>query len=239
MLKILYEDDYLLVINKPALIHSISNNASNTEDDELTLSGLIKDYLKSNSFMNNDKEAGLIQRLDFSSSGVIIAAKNKDVFLKLKEQIKKQEIYKLYYIIVENLFIEKELIINNFIGQEYRRSKKVKVYEKEKPRSLSAKTQFNLIAKKDNVSLLKALVFKGRRHQIRAHSSFLNHPLVGDILYSSRFNFFNKFNIKRDFFLHCGIVKFNHPEDNTVIEIEAKVSNTESALIKDIFGVEL
>lgn len=214
-------------------MHSVNQKDSESN----TVVNQLKEEFKKEEFIQEDKEAGLVQRLDYSSSGVIIAAKNNEIKEKLIEELKKEHFFKNYLIIVEGEFEKKQLTLSNYIGSRYRGSKKVKVYENEEKRTLPATSNFKLVKIAKYCSLLEVKVNRGRRHQIRAHSSYLKHPLLGDSMYGAEFCFESFFSYKRDFFLHCKNINFKHPCNSSKVVIEAKLSNTEAAFIRDTFGV--
>lgn len=227
-LKILFEDEYLLAVNKDPCMHSVMQHHS----VENSMAFALSNYLKDAAFISPKKEdSGLVQRLDFETSGVIIAAKSRRVWDLLHEASASNSMQKTYLSLVEGHF-PNSLKLENFIGTSGRRSKKVRVFTKQartKFRPLPAETSFKLLKffKDSNLSLIEAHIYVGRRHQLRAHAAFVGHPLIGDALYgSSRSIEELGANLKYlgsspDFFLHARRLKLQHPKTQKTLLIEA------------------
>lgn len=162
-------------------------------------------------------DAGLVNRLDQGTSGILLAAKTRSVWLKLREMIQEGAIQKTYLALVEGeLAADNE--VENYIGSPNRGASKVRVYEKKPPkkqRALPAQTKFHplLLDARRQATMLEVSAPSARRHQIRAHAAYLGHPLVGDTLYGSS-------RLLRDilpgltlpsFLLHAASVEFRHP----------------------------
>ena len=211
MLEILYKDNHLLIINKLPNTHSINLEKSK----EGSLEKKINEEFPAS---KNLPEAGLVQRLEYSTSGCILAARNLETYNQLKAMIKSKKIIKEYNLLVEGYIQNCESCL--YLGSRYRRSKKVSVSETPKERFLEAVTIVELLEyfPNHNISLIKAITKTGRRHQIRATLSHLGHPLVGDKLYSSRKSL-NEEN-KREFYLDASKLAFKHPITAKEIKIE-------------------
>lgn len=185
---IVYEDNQFLVLDKPGGIHSVRQE--NNSDYSLAL-WLIERDPEAGRVAIRPGDAGLVQRLDFETSGLILAAKDKESWQNLREQLMQGKIEKRYHCLLEGKLPEQEVSVSNFIGSPYRSGSKVRVYEKMpgKPhRALAASTKFSTkgVAPKSSNTLVEVTVATARRHQIRAHAAYLGHPLVGDKLYGSK-----------------------------------------------------
>lgn len=185
--KIFENDDYL-VINKPSLIHSAGNNSIQKE--------LVKKYPR----LDKLPEAGMLQRLDFETSGALVVAKSTGAITAWKNEYKKGAIIKKYLLLVEGkLASQKE--ISGYFGSRYRGSKKVSFSESSKKRFLFASTKFESFKTGNGASLLLATTSQGRRHQIRASAKEAGVPLIGDELYGGK-------KAKHPFFLHASEISF-------------------------------
>ncbi len=198
-LNIIYEDDYMIVLNKPA---GIALHPGKNIHVATLIEGLMY-YGKEKGF-----EPHLVHRLDLNTSGALIVAKSKSVARKLTEMFKKREIRKEYLTLVRG-YMEKD---HGFIdipldGQD-------------------ALTEYEVLTEKIGVSYLKVRIKTGRKHQIRRHLSMIGHHVVGDNKYGEKsYNreFKKKYGLKRQF-LHCSFVELNHPISNEKLEISAPIS---------------
>lgn len=231
-LDILYEDDFILALNKASCTHSVMQEHSieNSIAYALTfcLSGAAAISLKK-------EDSGLLQRLDFETSGVLLAAKNQLAWKAFHELNTAAESKKKYLTLVEGDF-EESLSIRNYLGNPNRRAKKVRVYTDEPPkkaRALLTETFFKKLKfdKNLNISLIEAALSLGRRHQVRAHAAFAGHPLFGDDLYGSSRRLGelleNPESLSRfpKFFLHASSISFIHPINKDRIIISAPLPN--------------
>jgi 23S rRNA-/tRNA-specific pseudouridylate synthase len=174
-------------------------------------------------------DAGLVTRLDYSTSGVLLGASTSSMWQTLHDTIARGEIDKRYVAWVEGHFPE-QLSVTTFIGSPHRGAKKMKVYER-KPakaaRALEGTSHFKLISYDSALdsSLVEISASPARRHQIRVHAAYLGHPLVGDSLYGSSRSLVAPAGEPRDFFLHAYRVSFRHPDGDRAITIESSYEN--------------
>lgn len=187
-INIIFENDDFLVINKPSFIHSTGDGSIQEV--------LTKEYPSSASL----PEAGMLQRLDFETSGALAIAKTFNGLNNWKTAYQNGEITKKYLLLVEG-FLPKPKEISGYFGSRYRGSKKVSFSETEKKRFLFASTKFETFKTGNNVSLLLATTTQGRRHQVRASAAELEFPLIGDELYGGG-------KADRPFFLHAYEIEF-------------------------------
>lgn len=229
--QIIHEDKDLLVIDKPPGLHSVQQSKS----QEASLAEwLTKEYPSLARVGKNEGESGLVQRLDFETSGLILVAKHNTIWDSLHESIMKGEIDKSYYCLVEGILEHKKIEVNSFIGSPYRRAMKVRVYPKEpgKPhRALPAKTSFEVISyfKKNEQTLLKVKAATARRHQVRAHAASIGHPLIGDNLYGSTFSLEDKYPV--EFYLQASFLSFIHPTSGKKLSFELQIPEQIQELI--------
>lgn len=173
-LKIIYEDNNIIVIDKPTKILTISND----KEKEKTLYREVSNYLK-----KENNKVFVIHRLDYDTSGVIMFAKNQRVQKLYQDNwndlAKKRE----YTAIVEGLTNSK-----GHIESYLKMSKTLQVYSSKKKDGLFAVTDYERIKYNDKYSLVKVLISTGRRNQIRCHMSDIGHPILGDNRYAKKKN---------------------------------------------------
>lgn len=177
-LPVLYEDENVIVINKPAGVLTHSKGALNTES---TVASFLK--LKLNDAKLTGNRAGIVHRLDRATSGVIIAAKNSGALTKLQKQFSQRKTKKIYTAVVEGVPGQTEALIDVPIERNPAKPQTFKVSFKGKP----AQTEYRVIKKLSKgdkqFSLLELKPFTGRTHQLRVHLAYIGHPIVGDRIY--------------------------------------------------------
>ena len=178
------------------------------------------------SVSKNSNDAGLLNRLDFETSGCLLAAKRREVWEILFGELKSGRICKEYLVIVQGLMHSQS--IKSYIGSPYRRAKKVRCYPKsplKSSRFLPAQADFQRLSynQEGDASLVKVIAHSAKRHQIRAQASFLGHPLIGDSLYLSKRKLTEVCpEIVPPFFLHALRICFKHPITQNVMEVRAE-----------------
>lgn len=181
-LNIVYEDENIILINKPAgtVVHA-DDKGSN-----VTLIDTVKSYLYKKGEFNPKEEhsfsPALCNRLDQNTSGIIIAAKNADALREMNKRIKNRDIKKLYLCVVDGI-MEGEGEMSGYLE---RHEKKVSVHDTLTKNSKAITTKYKVLASNNTQSLLEVELLTGRTHQIRAHLSSINHPLSGDKKYNSK-----------------------------------------------------
>ena len=227
-LDILYEDDSILVINKAPCSHSVMQENSRENSVALLIS---KERPECISASANTDDCGLINRLDYETSGILIAAKNRSAWSLMRKMLLSEKISKKYLAVLDGHFIG-EQSFESFLGSPYRRAGKIRVYRRKpgaKVRALFAKTTLRLIYYNEvkDFSLVEVSVESAKRHQIRAHSAAMGHPLSGDSLYGSKRSISSLFSSSINsipipsFFLHASEVSFALPSTSRIIRISA------------------
>ena len=224
-IKVLYEDNDILVVNKPKgmVVHPANGNPDGTLVNAVM--AICKDSL---SGIGGKIRPGIVHRLDKNTSGAIIIAKNDVAHIKLTDMLKNHEIEKTYIALVRGIIKENEATINIPIARSISDRKKMAVARNGK----EAITHFKVLKRsyENDCTLLEVKIETGRTHQIRVHLSYIGHPVIGDDVYS---NGKNKWGIKGQC-LHAKSLKFKHPITNKEIHIEAPLPEYFSSLIKNL-----
>lgn len=201
-LDILYEDDCLLIINKPAGI-AVHPSILHFED---SLSNGIRFYFDS---IGLKKKIRPVNRLDLDTSGIIVFAKNEFVQECLIRQMNNNIFKKEYIAIVTGHLKEKSGVINLPIARKENSIIERCISEK----GQNAITKYEVIKELDSMSVVKCFLETGRTHQIRVHFMAIGHPLIGDSLYGSKSSLINRQA------LHCYSISFVHPITKEVLNI--------------------
>lgn len=175
-LNILYEDNHVIVVVKPANVLSQSDN---TEDPDMLT--IIKQYIKEKYHKPGNVYLGLVHRLDRPVSGIMVFAKTSKAAARLNEQIKKHEFHKKYYAIVHGYLTNKQGTLEDTI--EKISNKQVLLNTKN---GKIAKLEYEVLKEINNLSLVDITLITGRYHQIRAQFASRNHPLYGDQIYGAQ-----------------------------------------------------
>ena len=209
-IEIVYEDDYLAVVNKPRgmVVHPAPGNYSGTMVNALLY------RLGTLSNINGVIRPGIVHRLDKDTTGLLVVAKNNVVHQSLSLQIKEYKAERIYVALVHGLVKDNQGIIDLPIGRDQNDRKKMAVTDKN---SKSAITNYEVIRHYKKYSLMKLQLETGRTHQIRVHLSYLGYPIVGDMLYGRKENQF-KFHGQ---LLHAKRLAFIHPIRNIKMEFDS------------------
>jgi len=172
-LDILYEDQWIIVVNKPAgmVVHPGAGIGSGTLVNALLF------HCKDLSQINGVIRPGIVHRLDKQTSGVMVAAKNAMALRHLSLQFKKRQVRKHYIALVYGELRESQGVIDASLGRHPKERKRISIHTH---KGRSAITQWRVIKRFTGLSLLEVLPKTGRTHQIRAHFSSRGHPIVGD-----------------------------------------------------------
>ncbi len=210
-LDIFYEDDDLLVVNKPKgmVVHPANGNYENTLVNALLFH--CKDSL---SGINGQKRPGIVHRIDKDTSGLLLVAKNDFAHESLSLQFKEHSINREYNAIVYGNVKTDSGIIDEPIGRHKTDRKKFCVTQQN---SKNAYTYYEVIERLNGYTLIKAKLKTGRTHQIRVHMQHIRHPLAGDILYGPK----SVLTELKGQALHAKTLGFIHPRTNEYMEFSA------------------
>lgn len=227
-LDIIYEDEYLVVINKPAnmIVHPAGKIRSGT-----LVNALLYHCQDSLSGIGGVIRPGIVHRLDKNTSGLMVAAKNDFAHLDLSRQIKDHQVTKKYLALVHGSLKDDSGIIDAPIGRSLKNREKMAVTE---GKSREAITHFKVLKRFSGYTLVEATLRTGRTHQIRVHLAFIGCPIVGDQLYGHRRQ---GLNINRQA-LHSYILGFVHPASKKYMEFSAPLPQDMQELIDCLEGDE-
>lgn len=233
-LEIVFEDDFLAVINKPAgmVVHPGTGISSGTLANALAFHfGLEKRDLQlenasdEQSVIENLKtRVGIVHRLDKDTSGLIVVAKSEDVHEALSKQFRQREVYKAYVALTHGMIERNSGTIEAPLAREKHNRTKMSV----KQYGRAALSLWKVKKRFDKFTLLEIEIKTGRTHQIRVHLAYINHPIVGDAVYNEgRDNTIADQQVKNAvknlnrFFLHAEKLSFAHPETGEKMEFRA------------------
>lgn len=200
-LEIIYEDENVIVVNKPKGVLTHSKGVLN---NEFTVADFFE--LHGCDFAKGTNRAGIVHRLDRETSGIIIGAKNDTAAKKLQKQFSERTTKKEYIAIVEGVPSPNKAIIDLPIARNNSLPSTFIVNAKGK----TAQTKYEVLESKNNRSLVKLNPKTGRTHQLRVHLAYIKHPIVGDRVYNDRYS-------EKDsrMFLHAKSLEISIPPNNT------------------------
>lgn len=244
-LNIVFEDKFLMVINKPAgmVVHPAYKNYSGTLVNAVMYYALQKKDSLSN--LNGFERAGIVHRLDKDTSGLIVIAKDELTHRKLSEQFFYHTIKREYNAIVWGKLKKKSGEISNRLGRDKKDRKKVAVM-KDDEAGKQAVTNYEVIGEYDFLSLVKLNLKTGRTHQIRVHMASSGHPVFGDETYGGRE--FHSVNVTSNLkaqtknllelmprqALHARVIGFVHPASNKEMIFKSELPEDMKNLISKI-----
>ena len=208
-LDVIYEDDALLVVNKPAgmVVHPAYGHASGT------LVNAVLAHCPQIADVGGPDRAGVVHRLDKDTSGLILIAKDGVTRATLQRQFKRRQVAKTYLALVEGQMQPREGVVEAPVGRDKRQRKKMAVVRSGR----EARTMYRAIEYFANYTLLEVRPHTGRTHQVRVHLSWLGYPIVGDAVYGRH----RQRLLRGRHFLHAARIRFSHPATSEEVEFEA------------------
>ena len=216
---IVYEDAYLMVINKPSglVVHPGAGNFNNT-----LVNGLL--YYNKTLSKGEDFRPGIVHRLDKDTSGLMLVAKDDKAHEILAEDFKNKRVHREYIALLDGVFPQEKAIVDAPIG----RSKEF--FDKMEVRSDGKKaiTNIEVLKKYKDYTLVKLVLETGRTHQIRVHLAYIGYPVHNDPVYSNK--------ACTDFgqFLHSAYLKFQHPITGEILEFSSKLPEEFQSFIDNL-----
>lgn len=208
-LDIFYEDDDLVIINKPIgiVVHPAKGNYTGT------LANALKYHFENLSDFNSDFRPGIVHRLDEETSGLLLVAKDNITHTKLAKQFQRHEIQKRYVALVEGNVEFDEGVIDAPLGRHPKHHEKRDVQYTDEAKE--AITYYQVLKRANGATLIALFPQTGRTHQLRVHMAHLGHPILGDSKYGKKSNF-------PRMALHAQSIGFTHPRTKTYFEFFSK-----------------
>lgn len=210
-LNIIYEDDWLLAVNKPKgmVVHPSFGHHQGT------LVHAMLGYLGEREGFDDSDRPGIVHRLDKDTTGVILLAKDSKTQEILSRQFSQRSVEKVYRAVVEGRVNKEEGTVEGDIGRHPKERKRMAIVRKGGRYALS---RYKVICRLSDSSYLEVCPSTGRTHQIRVHLSSIGHPVVGDPVYSRK----RRKEVDRPL-LHAYRISFDHPQSNKRIMLEAPI----------------
>ena len=231
-LDIVYEDDDLLVVNKPAgmVVHVGAGVRSGTLVNALLY------HIGTLAPAAGDLRPGIVHRLDRMTSGLVVVAKNDQAHRELSRQFKSREVHKTYLALVHGRVAGERGEIAEPVGRDPRRRIRMRTAG---IGSREAQTCYRVKQRFPHFTLLEVHPLTGRTHQIRVHLASLGHPVVGDTLYGApsklRIDGFEEKTLERNF-LHAAAISFRQPGSGDLLKFEAPLPSELGQLLCRIEG---
>ena len=224
-LDIVYEDNDLLVVDKPSgmVVHPSAGHRTGT---------LVNAVLAHDPHMagiGGEQRPGIVHRLDKDTSGIIVVAKNDLAHRFLQAQFKERTVEKSYLGLVYGVPPSSNGRVETAIGRDKKFRKRMAIYHEKSSKTRFAVTRYSTVEKFDGWTLLKIKPITGRTHQIRVHMSYLGCPIVGDLLYGNRRMVSDLHGLQRQF-LHAARLKIAIPKGDTRIFISPLPKDLENVL---------
>ena len=208
-LDIVYEDDDLLVVNKPngMVVHPAVGNPHGTLVNALLY------HAKHLSDVNGSFRPGIVHRIDADTTGLLVVAKNNETHMALAEQLKNKTTHRKYIALCWGVIEEDSGDIIAPIGRDLKDRKKMTVTDKN---SKDAVTHFRVLERYKNATKVELELETGRTHQIRVHMNYIGHPIINDKVYGNR-----KLFDETGQCLHAKTLGFVHPRTKQYIEFDS------------------
>src|SRR3954464_1754703 len=208
---ILFEDDDLLVLNKPAglVVHPGAGNPQGT------LVNALLAHCQNLSGIGGKERPGIVHRLDKETSGALVIAKNDATHRHLSKQFAARTVGKIYLALVAGLPRPHSGVVDKAIARHPIHRQKMSIARRQ---GRPAKTEYRVLRSNREISLIECILHSGRTHQIRVHLHHLGHPVLGDKLYAGK----RAGNFPRQM-LHASKLTFRHPRSGEPMTFEAPI----------------
>ena len=221
-LDIVYQDEYMAVINKPQgmVVHQASSYKKND-----TLVNALLYNLDSLSGINGVIRPGIVHRLDKDTSGLLVVAKNDEAHKSLALQIEKKTARRIYYGLCDGNFKEDEGTVDKPIARSKKDRKKMAIDSSGR----RAVTHYKVLKRYGQYTLVRFELETGRTHQIRVHAASLHHPIVGDEVYGGSTALYNHGQL-----LHAKELVLKHPHTDEIMRFECELPQYFQAVLKKL-----
>lgn len=232
-LDIIYEDDDIVVVNKPCgmVVHPAAGNPSGT-----LVNALLYHCKGSLSGIGGVVRPGIVHRIDKDTSGLLVVAKNDEAHNFLSSLLKTHDVSRIYYAIVIGSFKEDSGTVDAPIGRHPTDRKKMAVLKAGQGTARDAVTHYTVLARYKGFSLVKCELETGRTHQIRVHMAYKGHPLLGDSVYGggkTAFEAANK-NLISGQCLHAKELRLTHPKTGQLMRFECELPDEMKKIIEKL-----
>ena len=208
MLKVLYEDNHIIVVIKP---YNIPSQSDKTNDIDML--SLVKEYIKEKYQKPGNVYVGLVHRLDRPVGGIMVFAKTSKAASRLSESIRNKSFSKTYLAVVNGKFEKQNGVLEDYLWKDEALNMS-KVVSKDKKNAKLARLTYEVLAEKNDLSLVKINLETGRHHQIRVQFSNAGHSLYGDQKYG-------KGSMEKQIALWAYRLEFKHPVKDEIMKFEA------------------
>jgi 23S rRNA pseudouridine1911/1915/1917 synthase len=217
---IVYEDDWLLVIDKPAgvVVHPAPGHEHGT-----LAQGLVAEGARG----GHELRPGIVHRLDKDTSGLLIVARRDDAYRRLVAAMERRDIHRTYVALLAGALPQDEGTIDAPIGRHLRDRKRMSLHTAAGKRAV---THFEVLGRGEGFTLVRVRLETGRTHQIRVHFAALGHPVAGDVQYGRRAR---PQGLGRQF-LHAARLIFPHPNDEREIECSSPLPPDLSSFLENL-----
>ncbi|HSW97536.1 MAG TPA: RluA family pseudouridine synthase [Candidatus Saccharimonadales bacterium] len=255
-ISIIFEDQQILVINKPA---GIIVNRAETTKNEITIQDWAEDRIGIINDTSQDKDrpkygeegwdpsldfyhrGGIVHRIDKETSGILIIAKTPGAFVKLQNQFKERYVKKTYLALAHGIIKPQKGEISVPVGRLPWDKKRFGILPggKESKTLYTVVSYYQQVKEREKLSLVELYPQSGRTHQIRVHLKYINHPIFSDYLYAGRKTSRNDRNYLSRVFLHAAKIEFTHPGTDETVSFEAAMPLELSDLLNTFEKVSL
>ena len=211
-LKILYSDNHIIAVNKPA---GMLVQGDKTGDE--TLGDVVKQYIKQEYDKPGEVFLGVVHRIDRPVSGIVLYARTSKALTRLNEMFQKREIQKTYWAIVQSRPAKENDVLINYLKKNEEKNMS-RVYREDTKGALKCELEYNLVASSDNYFMQEVDPHTGRHHQIRVQLANIGCIIKGDLKYGAK-----RSNKDASICLHARKVQFLHPVRKEEIIITAPV----------------
>ncbi|NLE21568.1 MAG: RluA family pseudouridine synthase [Actinobacteria bacterium] len=218
--EVVYEDDWLLVVDKPAgvVVHPAPGHEHGTLAQGLVAAGARGGH---------ELRPGIVHRLDKDTSGLLLVARREDAYRRLVAAMERRDIHRTYLALLVGSLPQDEGTIDAPIGRHLRDRKRMSLHTAAGKRAV---THFKVLGRAEGFTLARVRLETGRTHQIRVHFSALGHPVAGDLQYGRRPR---PHGLGRQF-LHAARLAFPHPEDGREVSCASPLPPDLSAFLGDL-----
>lgn len=210
-LKVIYEDNHLLVVDKPAMLPTMGVDSTRP-----SLLSVAKEYIGKKYNKSGNVYLGIVSRLDAPVTGVVLMARTSKAASRLSEAFRERDVEKFYWAVVDGVPDEAEGTLEHFVRKD-ERHRRVHVTHAGSDGAQLARLRYKLLGKSNDKSLLEIQLETGRKHQIRVQLSKIGLPILGDLKYGSADKF------PEGIALHAVSTRVKHPVRDEMMTFDAKL----------------